>query len=165
MSISKTLKQVGAADKQLRRAATLSKTGMDKSQVYGSSAVGVGPKTTSIQKSNLAVATGTLYQGVSRTLAIVWMYGPEAQPDTRNPLLALRAWLRFLDTADVSVAAIEKAWCRRYASLQARFNADDPNIWDSVTSAMSASILHLIHLGVTAGVLSCVATHCRGTRG
>ena len=121
---------------------------MDKSQVYGSSAVGVDPKTTSIQKSNLAVATGTLYQGVSRTLAIEWMYGPEAQPDTRNPLLAFRTWLRFLDTADVSVAAIEKAWCRRYASLQASYTANDPNIWDSVTSAMSASIVHLLHLGV-----------------
>ena len=125
-----------------------SKIGMDKSQVYGSSAVGVDPKTTSLQKSNLAVPTGTLYQGVSRTLAIEWMYGPDAQPDTRNPLLAFRAWLRFLDTADISVSAIEKAWCKRYASLQAMFNVEDPHIWDSVTSAMSASILHLIHLGI-----------------
>ena len=41
--ISKTLKQVGATDKQLRRAAMCSKTGMDKSQVYGSSAVGGRP--------------------------------------------------------------------------------------------------------------------------
>ena len=101
---------------------TLSRVGRDKSQVYGSSAVGVDPKTTSIQKSNLAVATGTLYQGVSRTLAIEWMYGPEAQPGTRNPLLAFRAWFRFLDTADIFVAVIEKAWCRRYASLQASYS-------------------------------------------
>ena len=109
---------------------------------------GVDPETTSIRKSNLAVATGTLYQGVSRTLAIEWVYGPEAQPDTRNPLLALRAWLRFLDTGDISYAAIEKAWCNGYASLQAKLNAGDPLIWDSVTSAMSAIILHLIHLGI-----------------
>ena len=121
---------------------------MDKSQVYGSSAVGVDPKTTSIQKGNLAVAMGTLYQGPSRTLAIEWMYGPDAQPDTRNPLLALREWLRFLDTTDISVVAIEKAWCRRYASLQASYSANDPQIWDSVTSAMSASVLHLIQLEV-----------------
>ena len=110
--------------------------------------MGVDPKTTSIQKSNVAVATGTLYQGVSRTLAIELMYGPDAQPDTRNPLLAFRAWLRFLDTAEVSMTAIEKAWCKPYASLQAKVNAEDPHIWDSVTSAMSASILHLIHLGI-----------------
>ena len=76
------------------------------------------------------------------------MYGPEAQPDTRNPLLALRAWLRFLDTADTSVAAIEKAWCKRYASLRASYTANDPKIWDSVTSAMSASIVHLLQLGI-----------------
>ena len=94
------------------------------------------------------MATGTLYQGVPRTLAIEWVYGPDSQPDTRNPLLALRAWLRFLDTADISCAAIEKAWCKRYASLQAKFNADDPLIWDTVASAMSASILHLVHLGI-----------------
>ena len=66
--ISKTLKQIGATHQQIKKAATLSRVGMDTSQVYGSSAVGVDPKTTSIQKSNLAVATGTLYRGASRTL-------------------------------------------------------------------------------------------------
>ena len=38
--ISKTLKQIGATHKQVKKAATLSRVGMDKSQVYGSPAVG-----------------------------------------------------------------------------------------------------------------------------
>ena len=113
---------------------------MDKSQVYGVSAVGADPKTTSIQKSNLATASGALHKGSLRTLAIEWMYGPDAQPDTRNPLLAIRAWLRFLDTADVSAAAIKKAWCKRYSDIQASHVAEDPCILGSITSAMSASI-------------------------
>ena len=46
--ISKTLKQIGATHKQIKKAATLSRVGIDKSQVYVSSAVGVDPKTTSV---------------------------------------------------------------------------------------------------------------------
>ena len=59
--VSQTFKQVGADDKQIRKAAGVSRHGLDKSQVYGVSAVGADPKTTTIQKRNLATASGTLY--------------------------------------------------------------------------------------------------------
>ena len=147
-TVVQTLKQVGAEAKRIKKAAGLSKQGMDKSQVYGVSAVGADPKTSSMQKSNLATASGALHKGSSRTLAIAWIYGSDAHPDTRNPLLALRAWLRFLGTADVSAAAIQKAWCKRYSDIQASYVAEDPRIWDSITSAMSASLLHLLQVDV-----------------
>ena len=43
-------------------------------------------------------------------MAIEWIYGPEGEPEVRNPVLILRAWLRCYDEADVPVAALEKAW-------------------------------------------------------
>ena len=81
-------------------------------------------------------------------MAIEWIYGPEAQPGTRNPLLALLSWLRFLDTADVSAAAIQKAWCKRYSDIRASHIAEDPLVWDSITSAMSARVLRLLRVDV-----------------
>ena len=74
---------------------------------HGTPAIGASPATTSLQKSNLAVATGVLHRGSSRTLAIEWVYGPEGQPDIRNSILILRAWLRFFDESDVPITALE----------------------------------------------------------
>ena len=81
----------GASFKHLKKAAGLSNQGMAKSHAYGVSAVGVGPKTTSAQKRNMATASGVLHKGSSRMLAIECVYGTEAQPEVRNPLLAMRA--------------------------------------------------------------------------
>ena len=61
-TVVQTLRQVGADAKQPKKAAVLSRQGMDKSQVYGVSAVGADPKTTSVQKSNLATASGALHK-------------------------------------------------------------------------------------------------------
>ena len=77
-TVVQTLKQVGADAKQIKKAAGLSKQGMDKSQVYGISAVGADPKTTSAQKSNMATASGVIHKGSSRKLAIEWVYGTDA---------------------------------------------------------------------------------------
>ena len=56
------------------------------------------------------MATGVLHKGSSRTLAIERVYGSDGQPEIRNPLLVLRAWLLFVDTADLPIASINKAW-------------------------------------------------------
>lgn len=121
---------------------------MDKSQVYGVLAVGADPKTTAAQKSNLAIASGALHKASSRTLAIEWIYGSDAQPEIRNPLLALGAWLSFVDTADIPAASIEKAWCKRYSDIKDRTATEATHIWDTISSAMSTSILHLPQLMV-----------------
>ena len=65
------------------------------------------------------------------------------QPDLRNPLLVMRAWLRFVDTADLPIASINKAWHKRYSDVKNRTVTEATHVWDSITSAMSASILHL----------------------
>ena len=57
-------------------------------------------------------------KGSSRTLAIEWTFGAAGQPDLNNPLMVIRAWLRFYDSGELSVAATRKAWRRCYANLQ-----------------------------------------------
>ena len=69
-AVIQTLRHIGAEAKYIKKAAGLSKQGMEKSQVYGVSAVGADPKITSVQKSNLATAPGALHKGSSGTLAI-----------------------------------------------------------------------------------------------
>ena len=78
------------------------------------------------------------------------MYGSDGQPELRNPLLVMRAWLGFVDTADLSIAPINKAWHKRYCDIQTRTvtEIEIDHVWDSITSAMSASILHLLQLKV-----------------
>ena len=66
----------------------------------------------------------------------------------RGPVLILRAWLHFYDDADVPVAALEKAWAMRYVEITGHICRDPGHIWDAISSAMSASILHLIQLHV-----------------
>ena len=122
-----------------QRWAVLSSQGMAKSHAYGVSAVGADPKATSAQKSNMATASGALHEGSSRTLAIEWVCGSEAQPELRNPLLVMRAWLRFVDTADIPIASINKAWCKRYSDIKTRTVTETTHVWDSIASAMSAS--------------------------
>lgn len=70
----------------------LARQGMDKPHGYGANAIWASPNITAQQKSNLAAATGVMHKGSSRTLAIEWIYGPEGQPEVRNPILAIRAW-------------------------------------------------------------------------
>ena len=74
-TVVQTLRQAEADAKQIKKAAGLSRQGMDKSQVYGVSAVGADPETTSIAESNLATASGALHNCASRTVAIEWIYG------------------------------------------------------------------------------------------
>lgn len=76
------------------------------------------------------------------------MYGPEGQPEVRNPILILRAWLRFFDDAEVPIAALEKGWAMRYAEITEHVCRDPDNIWDAISSAMTASVLHLLQLHI-----------------
>ena len=101
-----------------------------------------------MQKSNLAAAAGVLHRGSSRTLAIEWVYGPEGQTEVNNPILILRAWLRFFDDSDVPAAALEKGWAMRYAETNEHVSRDPGNIGDAISSAMTASILHLLQLHI-----------------
>ena len=143
-----TLRNTGAWASYVRKAQGLARQGMDTSHAYGTSAVGASPTTTSVQKSKLPTATGVLHKGSSRTLAIEWIYGPDGQPEVRNPQLVIRAWLRFYDEAEVPVAAPEKAWPLRYAEITGQIERGPSHVWDAISSAMSASILHLIQLHV-----------------
>ena len=86
---------------------------MDKSHGYVASAIGASPSITSQQKSNLDVAAGVMHKGLSRALAIEWVYVPEGQLEVRNPVLILRAWLRFIDASDIPAAALEKGRAMR----------------------------------------------------
>ena len=75
----------------------------------------------------------------------IWIGG---QPELRNPLLVMRAWLRFVDTADLPIASIGKAWCKRYSDIKTRTVTEATHVWGSITSAMSPRILHLLQLGI-----------------
>ena len=109
---------------------------------------GADPKVTSAQKRTFATASGVLHQRVIQDLAIEWIYGSEGQPELRNPLLVMRAWLRFVDTADLPIASINKAWHKRYSDIQTRTVTEATHVRGSITSAMSASILHLLQLEI-----------------
>ena len=86
-------------------------------------------------------------KGSSRTLAIEWTFGSDAQPDINNPLLVLKAWFRFLDSEQLSQVAITKAWHKGYHDIhQSILHKKLP--WEDVTSAMSATLLHLIQLKI-----------------
>ena len=144
--VVQTLRNTGAGASYVRKAHGLARQGLDKPHAYGASAVGASPSTTSLQKSNLAVAAVVLHRGSSRTLAIEWIYVPEGQPEVGNPVLILRAWLRFYDEADVPIAALEKAWALRYVEITGQIDRGPTHVWDAISSALSASILHLIQL-------------------
>ena len=75
----------------------MARQGVDPSQVYGNSAIGASPAITSKQKSNLAMASGAMGKGASRTIAIQWTFGADALPDVTNPMSVIHAWLRFVD--------------------------------------------------------------------
>ena len=126
----------------------MTKQGMDPSQVYGNSAIGASPAITYKQKSNLATASGAMGQGASRTIAIQWTFGADALPDVNNPMSVIHAWLRFADSGEVSKAAPTKAWRACYADIQLAVKQDPDHVWEGVTSAMSAKILHLLQLHI-----------------
>ena len=121
---------------------------MRLSQAYGNSATGASPAITSKQKSNLAIASGAMGKGSSRTLAIQWTFGPDAQPDINNPLTVMDAWLRFVDSGEISHRALTKAWDLCYTDMQRVVNTDPLHVWQGVTSAMTATILHLIQFHI-----------------
>ena len=75
---------------------------MDPSQAYGDSANGATPAITSKQQFNLATASGAMGKGTSRAIAIQWTFGPDALPDINNPLSVMHAWLRFVDSNEIS---------------------------------------------------------------
>ena len=110
------------------------------------SAIGASPSITSHQKSNLAAAIGVMHKGSSRTLAIEWIYWPEGQPEVRNPILVIRAWMWFINDTDIPAAALEKGCAMRYSELMDHKNRDPDHIWDAITSAMTTVILHFLQL-------------------
>lgn len=61
--IVQTLCTIGAGLAYVRKAQVMARQGLDKSHAYGASAIGASPSSTSLQKSNLAVATGVLHRG------------------------------------------------------------------------------------------------------
>ena len=87
-------------------------------------------------------------KGSSRTIAIQWTSGADALPDVTNPMPVIYAWLRFADTADIPDAALTKAWHASYADIQDTIKHDPPHVWRGITSAMSATILHLLQLHI-----------------
>ena len=105
-----TMATSGVAPKYVRKAQNTARQALSPAQIYGNSAIGAAPRTHNKQKSNLAAATGVMGKGSSRTLAIEWTFGSDAQPDINNPLLVLKAWFRFLDSEQLSQIAITKAW-------------------------------------------------------
>ena len=121
---------------------------MNLSQVYGNSAIGTSPAVNKKQKTNLAVAIGVMGKGSSRTLSIEWACGSDAQPDINNPIMVIEAWLRFVDSGQLSPNALRKAWHRCYRDTQRVVDQAPETAWQGVTSAMSATILHLIQLHI-----------------
>ena len=91
---------------------------MHPSQAYGNSAIGASPAITPKQTSHLATASGAMGKGPSRTLAIQWTFGPDAQPDINNTIAVMEAWLRVADSGEISHRALTKAWHLCYANLQ-----------------------------------------------
>ena len=87
-------------------------------------------------------------KGTSRTMAIEWTFGAEAHPDINNPIMVIEAWLRFLDSGQIGTRAIDKAWRRCYHETLQVVNDTPKKAWEGVTSAMSATILHLIQLRI-----------------
>ena len=126
----------------------MARQSMRPSQAYGNSAIGASPAITSKQKSNLATASGAMGKGSSRTLAIQWTFGPDAQPDINNPLTVMDAWLRFVDSGEISHRALTKAWHLCYADLQHVVATGPLHVWQGVSLAMTTTILHLIQLHI-----------------
>ena len=60
----------------------------------------------------------------------------------------MRAWLRVVGTADIPIASINKACHKRYSDIKKRTVTGATHVWGSITSAMSASILHLLQLEI-----------------
>ena len=87
-------------------------------------------------------------KGSSRTLAIQWTFWPDAQPDINNPLSVMQAWLRFADSGEIPHRALTKAWHLCCADLQCVCENDPLHVWEGVTSAMTATILHLIQFHI-----------------
>ena len=87
-------------------------------------------------------------KGSSRTIAIEWTYGPDSVPSVNNPMAVLQAWLRFVDKEPIPVEPLKKAWRSSYAEMQAKIISEPTKVWEGVTSAMTASILHLIQLHI-----------------
>ena len=87
-------------------------------------------------------------KGSSRTLSIEWTFGSDAQPDINNPIMVIEAWLRFVDSGQLSPNALRKAWHRCYRDTQRVVDQAPETAWQGVTSAMSATILHLIQLHI-----------------
>ena len=119
----------GAGIKYVRKAQMMARQGMDPSQAYGNSAIGAPPAITKKQKSNLAMASGAMGKGSSRTIAIQWTVGADALPDVSNPMSVIYAWPRFADTADVPAAALTKAWRACYADIQDTVKYDPQHVW------------------------------------
>lgn len=89
-----TVASTGAGIQYVRETQMMARQGIDPSQVYGNSAIGASPAITSKQKSNLAMASGAMGNGSSRTIASHWTFGADALPDVNNPMSVIQAWLR-----------------------------------------------------------------------
>jgi len=63
--------------------------------------------------------------------------------------MVMEAWLRFLDSGQISLRAIDKAWHRCYHDVTNDIKANPNKCWDNITSAMSATIMHLLQLRIT----------------
>jgi hypothetical protein len=153
--MTKTVKErANAATKRTRnthelikhnhRAKVLGTTGVDPSQVYGGTAVGVDEAIIKKQKQNMAAASGKgLRKGASATIAIEWAWGQKAQPDVRAHMGHIEAWLRFYDEhKGEDMERIRKAWKVAYKRAT---EASKQGVKESSTmrSAMSACIVSL----------------------
>ena len=95
-----------------KRASMMGKTGVDKAQTYGASAVGADEKDIKKQKQNMAISFGRgTRKGASATMAIQWTWGTEGQPEVRAHMAHIEAWLRYLDNYMVGKKElIDRAW-------------------------------------------------------
>lgn len=146
--VAQNLRSTGAGFVYVRRAQLLAGQGMDKPHGFGASVIGVSPSITSQQKSNVAAATGVMHGGSFRTLAIEWVYGPEGQPEARNPILVIRACMRFIGDTDIPAVALEKGRAMRYSEQMDHKSRGPDHILDAIASARTAAILHLLQLWV-----------------
>ena len=96
----------------------------------------------------MANASGAMGKGTSRTLANEWTFGGDAHPDITKPMSVITAWLRFVDAGEVSIGALTQTWQLCYANTEEVVRTDPTHAWQGVTSAMTATILHLIQLHI-----------------
>ena len=132
---AKQQERLNDGSKKAKRSETLSRknsgarelaiTGVQPTQTYGITAIGMAPTSTNKAKANVAKATGLMAAGTCATSVIKWAFrkgriaASSADPRVRIPTEQIKAWTGMWNRASVELRArLRRAWVSTYAKLQ-----------------------------------------------